>query len=699
MLPIFRYILLTTLVIAALPGNAALKLTSLEKKQIIDSLKTELRHENTPSERISMLTDMYDLSINHSFKDSVGNALYETALKSGDSAAGLDILRHMGNLHIKEDSLLAADIIKAQKFQPSDDRTTTVVFLRMLRNHNGLWYSDEATRTRRIQQLLELVTVNPPADTYDKIVLLHALCLYIGNAAKGDMLVHYLEKLEELIESLPDDNIPLRNAFYVQASIVYRANDNYKKALEIDRRLLGSIAKLEERNAKSGRKYRNYDGNYYLIYTRMLSNYPLLSDEEVEDIYGKIQNLLSTDELAAGTEALSGRAHIYYAMHHQRYDEALQLIYQYKDNYYNKSYLNILYRLMVECARKTGNREALLEALEGYNGILEQTLESRTHEKAQELQIIYDVNELKEQSIKREHQAQKTRTLILLIGTIAMFLLLVVMLFMYQRIRKMASRLKQSNDDLKAEKANLQKAQADLMKARDEAQTANRTKSDFIKNMSTEVEGPLHVINEYTSLLIDCVDTGDKPYLRNFSDKIQFSAELLSNIFSDVLTLAQADNNTLTVHPKKADIKTICENAIATVRHHVNDNVSIGIAPDLPSVPVDTDTHRLTQILYQLLSNAAKFTHEGSITLSYQAYPAVNSVKIIVTDTGIGVPPEEKERIFQRFSKLNHSSQGTGLGLSLAMQLAKLLGGNIELDTSYENGARFILTIPMTIIP
>ena len=697
MRPIFKYILLGALAITTSVGHATPKLTSLEKNHLIDSLKAELTHVRIPSDRIAILTDLYDLSSNATFKDSVGNALFKTALQSGNSEAGLDILRHLGNLHLKEDSLLAADITNAQKFQASDDRTTTIVFLRMLRNHNGLWVSDENMRTKRIQQLLELVTVNPPSDIYDKIVLLHALCLYLGNTAQGDMLVHYMERLEELVESLPKENIPLRNAFYVQASIIYRACDNYKKALEIDRKLLNAIGQLEKRNEELGRKYRNYDGNYYIIYTRMLSNYPLLSDKEVEDLYGKIQALLSTSDVAAGTEALSGRAHIYYAMHHKRYDEALKLIYQYKDNYYNKSYLNILYRLMVECARKTGNRDALLEGLEGYNKILEQSIESKMHEKAQELQIIYDVNELKEQSLKREHEAHKTRTRILLGGTIVMFVLLVIMLFMYQRMRKMASRLKQSNTELKAEKANLQKAQTELVKARDEAQTANRTKSDFIKNMSNEVEGPLHVINEYTNLLIDCVDTGDKPYLRNFSDKIQFSAELLSNIFSDVLTLAQADNNTLTVHPTKTDIKALCDNAITTVRHHVGNNVTIGLAPDMPSIPIDTDAHRLSQILYQLLSNAAKFTREGSITLSYEAYPAINTIKIAITDTGIGIPEKEKERIFQRFSKLDPSSQGAGLGLSLAMQLAKLLGGHIELDTSYDDGARFILTIPMTL--
>ncbi|RXI24462.1 MAG: hypothetical protein C7K11_00595 [Candidatus Amulumruptor caecigallinarius] len=697
MRPTIRHILTITLAFAALYAGGTNGPSASEKQQMIDSIRADLPMARTPAERIRMLTDIFDLSNDTSLKDSIGSVIYDLALQTGDSDAGLDILRHLGNLHVKEDSLLAVDISRAQKFRPTPNRDITVTFLRMLRNHNGLRYADETTRIHRLQQLLEISNANPPSDIYEKIVLLHALCLYIGNTSQGEMLIHYMDKLEELITSLPKESIPLRSAFYTQAAIIYRQNDDYEKGLQIDRQRLECIRLLEQGNAKAGRKYRNYDAHYYVIYTHMLSNYPLLSDEEVEEIYSKIHSLINTNDLAANTEAQSGRAEIYYSMHHKRYGEALRLIYRYKDSSYNRPYLNILYKLMVECGRQTGNKEALLEGLEGYSNILEKTLKTRLQEKTQELQIIYDIHELKEQNLKQEHQADKTRTLMLMTGTAILFIVLVIMVFMYHRMRRLASNLKQSNNDLQTEKANIQKTQSALVKARDEAQAANRTRSDFIRNMSNEVEGPLHVINEYTNLLIDCVDTGDKPYLRDFAEKIQFNSELLMNLFSDVLTLAQADNRTLAVHPKKTDIRTVCDNAITVIRRHVKKNVRIELAPDMPSVQIDTDPQRLSQILYQLLSNAAKFTEEGSIILSYQALPAVNSVKISVTDTGIGINEKNKETIFQRFSKLDSTSQGVGLGLPLALKLAQLLGGHIELDTTYSQGARLILTIPMTI--
>lgn len=489
MQPIIRHILPIVFALTALYAGATTELSAFTKRQMIDSIKADLSKAQTPSERIRLLTDIFDLSNSISLKDSVGSAIYNLALQSGNSDAGLDILRHMGNMHVK-DSLLAIDISRAKRFQTSHDRDMTIAFLCMLRNHNGLWYADEKARLHRLQQLLDMSNANPPDGIYEKIVLLHALCLYIGNTSQGDLLLQYMKKLEELVESLPEEDTPLRNAFYTQAAIIYRLNDNYEKGLQIDRQRLESIKLLEKQHAKAGRKYRNYNGHYYIIYTHMLSNYPLLTDAEVEDIYAKIQALLKSNDLAANTEAQSGRAEIYYAMHHKRYDEALELIYKYKDNYYNRSYLNILYKLMVECGRQTGNKEALLEGLEGYNDILEKTLKTRMQEKAQELQIIYDIHELKEQNLKQEHQANKTRTIMLMTGTIILFVLLVIMFFMYHRMRKLASNLKQRNNELKTEKSNIQKAQTDLVKARDDAQAANRTKSDFIKNMSNEVEGP-----------------------------------------------------------------------------------------------------------------------------------------------------------------------------------------------------------------
>ena len=122
--------------------------------------------------------------------------------------------------------------------------------------------------------------------------------------------------------------------------------------------------------------------------------------------------------------------------------------------------------------------------------------------------------------------------------------------------------------------------------------------------------------------------------------------------------------------------------------------VTLSLDPDAPKIDFFTDPTRLQQILNNLLTNAAKFTSKGSIVLSYAMDKDYQNMIFSVTDTGIGIPPNNKERIFERFFKLDRDSQGAGLGLTISLLLARNLGGDLWLDTTYTTGARFLLSLP-----
>ena len=107
-----------------------------------------------------------------------------------------------------------------------------------------------------------------------------------------------------------------------------------------------------------------------------------------------------------------------------------------------------------------------------------------------------------------------------------------------------------------------------------------------------------------------------------------------------------------------------------------------------------TDPQRVHQILLNLLTNAAKFTPKGSITLAYSVDSEKETVTFSVTDTGIGIKADKKDLIFERFVKLDKETQGAGLGLTISRLLARILGGDVILDTTYTKGARFLLILP-----
>lgn len=670
------------------------KATVLRQDEIADSLTLRLERTTTAADSIAILTDLVDLRPKV-MRDSLCRMIVHTSLISGNQAAGLDALRNMANVHLRSDSLLAGDLELAKLFPESDDKAETITFIRMIRNLNNVRYCTPKQKEEMFRTLLREANVGPGNNVYDNIVMLHALSLFIGEISQGELLSKYLDQLGSLIEGLRPEAYALRNCYYVQAALAYADNEEYKKSIDVDTRLLGVIADMEKGGVGARRKYRDYSGNKYVVYTRLLSNYPLLTNEEVERYYKGAMTMVQTDSLSATTNRVSMRPQIYYAMAHKDYRQAVDLLKKYIDYPYNAQTRRLLLKLMIEAADATDDNEALLYASRQYNEILEETLEQRNQEKYRELQIVYDINKMKADHTRASIEMQHKMTVVAWSAAAILLILLVVSLTLWVHSKKLARSLAGTNDALRDESANLRNSQADLVEARDEAQMANRVKSDFIKNMSGEVAVPLHTIVEYTNLIVDCSDAGMKPYLKRFANLVTLNAELLNTIVNDVLNLSEIDSNTMSVSFKREVLQPLCKAAVESVRHKVNKDVDLQLADGLPELSLRTDSRRLMQILVQLLSNASKFTSQGSITVGYDVDEEAGIVNIYVTDTGIGISPDKADVIFERFVKLDRSSQGVGIGLPIARHIARMLGGDVTLDIGYTGGARFVISLPV----
>lgn len=665
-----------------------------ERERVAERLSVELKSAGNANDSIAILNNLYDLYTG-ARRDSVGKMLLHSALVAGDDAVGLDMIRNMTKGHTKSDSLLEADVANAMKFPESADRDETLAFIGMMKNINRVRFSTDDEKEAYLRALLRDAYVGNQEDIYENIVSLHGICIYLRDYAPGELLSKYLGRLGELINQLPEEAYAIRNSYYVQAALAYAENDEPEKSIATDRKLLEAIDGLERGDIGINRKYRNYDGNRYTVYTRLLSNYKKLDAEEIEKYYKEVMRYVANDSLSATTNRISMRPQIYYAMYKKDYARALDLLKTYINYPYNATARRRLLKMMVEAAEKTGDNDALLIASRNYNEALEQTLDSRAREKYRELQIIYDLSELKAEHARQASDMQRKLTVSAIVLSAVLLVLCVISFLLWRHSRRLANKLTVANAALSAESTNLRQAQADLVKARDDAQLANRIKSDFIKNMSGEVAVPLHAINEYTSLVIDCSEAGVKPYLRQFAELIALNTELLTSIVNDVLNLSEIDSNSVEISMKREPLKALCTAAVDSVRHKVNPGVEISIDESAPEMTIYTDPRRLMQILVQLLSNAAKFTKSGSIKVGFETVEGEDMVRISVTDTGIGVSPENAERIFERFVKLDRSSQGVGIGLPIARHLADLLAGSLTLDTTYSDGARFIVTVPL----
>lgn len=686
------------LIMIILPSTMAAlsNLSNLDRKAEMARLEESLNKATTPQDSIEILNDIFDLKP-RATKDSVGKQIIELSLRSGDSKSGLDAVRNIGNLHIKSDSLIDVCIEKALEFPPSEDRDESVTFLRMLRNTAKVRFSTPAEKDRDFQQIMRQINSEKVKDKYEHIVLLHALCIYIADGTNGNLLSKYMDRLGELVEELRSEAYSIRNCYYVQAALTYSENQELEKSVDYDRKLLKTINDMEAGYVGMGRWYRNYDSNRYVIYTRLLSNFPVLSDKEVEKYYAEAMDIVSRDTTAAHTNAISGVPQIYYAMYKHNYPLALELIDKYIDKPYNVHKRDRLLRYKIEAAEALNDKQALLEASREYNDVLEKALDERVREKYKELQIVYDIQGIKDAYAEHTESMQRRSLIMAYVAVIILLILLAVLAVMWRNKRRLAFSLERANEALRAETENLHRSQDALVLARDEARKASSIKSIFIKNISSEVTVPLHTINEYTNLIIDCSEASYKPYLKPFAELIAMNSELLGTILNDMLSLSEIDSDTLTVICSRQKLEALLEAGVNNVKRHVPDGVEIVVEKHLDEeIFVKADPNRVVQIMLQLLSNALKATPKGMIKISYVVDAASGRVSIYVTDGGHGIAAEHSEKIFERFVKLDHNAPGVGVGLTIARYMARLMNGDLRLDTSYTgNGARFMLTLPL----
>lgn len=234
-----------------------------------------------------------------------------------------------------------------------------------------------------------------------------------------------------------------------------------------------------------------------------------------------------------------------------------------------------------------------------------------------------------------------------------------------------------------------------LKKEKDKAEKSERIKSLFFQNMNHEIRSPLNAIIGFNDVLNSEDAIGMTVQQKSdYIDMIETNSNLLLKLVADVLDLSNFEGGTYQLTPANVDIKHLCHTVLESVRGRQAENVTLCLQgiPD-KSYILHTDAQRLQQVLTNYLTNACKYTEEGSITLSYEVLPDI--VRFAVTDTGCGVKAEDSDKIFERFHMLDKSKRGIGLGLHICRIIADLFHGRAYVDTSYSKGARFVFDHPL----
>ena len=286
------------------------------------------------------------------------------------------------------------------------------------------------------------------------------------------------------------------------------------------------------------------------------------------------------------------------------------------------------------------------------------------------LRARHDVDKLELANKKMELEAAHSRTKLLVMGGGLVLLLLVCCSLGYISYSR--------------HKYGLQ-----LKQAKDKAEDADRLKSAFLANMNHEIRTPLNAIVGFSQVL---VDEEDRETRQEFADIIQNNNELLQRLIADVLDLSKIESNSMPLIYKDQDIPTLMKEIYSMILLRMHEGVELELY-DCEELVMETDRNRLTQILTNLLTNAIKYTQEGSIRFGYKR--SALSVEFFVQDSGEGIPEDKIDTIFSRFVQLDNWSKGVGLGLAICQGLVEQMGGNIRVTSRVGEGSVFYVTLPL----
>jgi signal transduction histidine kinase len=243
-------------------------------------------------------------------------------------------------------------------------------------------------------------------------------------------------------------------------------------------------------------------------------------------------------------------------------------------------------------------------------------------------------------------------------------------------------------------------------RARGQAEAGSRAKSRFLATMSHELRTPLNAIIGYSELMIEHPTRFGTGNAQEPLQRIHKAGRHLLDLINELLDLAKIEAGKITLMYEEVDVRALVEDVVATARSLAEQNhnlLSVACPSGLP--PLRTDRKRLTQVLFNLLSNACKFTHEGRVTLAVQ--PGTRNepahIEFSVSDTGIGMTSDQISRLFQDFAQADATTEqrfgGTGLGLAISRRLCQMMGGELSAKSQFGKGSTFTARLPLTSRP
>ncbi|MDE7388588.1 MAG: hypothetical protein K2M97_04975 [Muribaculaceae bacterium] len=515
-----------------------------------EKMQARLAEVKLPSDSIEVLFNIYDLS-SESEADSVGRIIYNTAVAHGYHADALDIIRDIAQRHEEDSTVLVMLRDELKRFPPSDLQKETLVFVKIYLSYVQMGLTPETELKEKVVRFINRYDSNLE-DPYERLMQQFRQCIFISQETQGELLTQYLERLEHQLQSMPTQSDKLTARLYRQKAYSYTINDEPRLAVEADRKLMEIYDRSEQTSALQGRPYRNMDYMRYNSLRRMLRNYRALTPDEADSIYTQIEHLAAENPSIARQLQKNPRPRAYMNMAKGNYEEAIMPLYKLsiKGDVEDHMDQRQMLKALITAAQATGHKQILLEASIEYAKQMQTYMDSKLSEIIRELQIIYDVEDLQNDSVATELAYQMSvgerhSTIINIVIWIAVGLLVIlaVLYMLLRRYHTLSHKLSDSNARLLKRHQELVEGTNELRAAIDEARKAENDKSVFIRYISSTLLLPLQSMMEYSRRIINAAGSDAKPFLNRFSGIMDENSEALRRIADRLRTLSHEEDN------------------------------------------------------------------------------------------------------------------------------------------------------------
>ena len=329
-----------------------------------------------------------------------------------------------------------------------------------------------------------------------------------------------------------------------------------------------------------------------------------------------------------------------------------------------------------------GNKERAIKEV-AYRRDLRDSLNSdMMFESINEINAEMGLQRMKEEALEKEKKATKRQNLLLSIALIMVVAALGLVISRNLMRRHYQKKLMKQNKELEV--------------ALSRAEESDRMKDSFIKHVSHEIRTPLNIITGYTQIINNPeYDLTEEERSRMLSD-ISKNTQEITYIVNELLEVAE--NESREYYPKEdiLHVNSFFYKLLHDCEMYNTNHLTLHYSSTVDNnFTIKTNRRVLEKVIIQLMMNALKFTPEGTVTMDIQPSSNDDMLRVMITDTGIGIPEEHRDHIFERFYKVDTFKSGFGLGLTISRKLAVLLGGSLVLDNEYRNGSRFVLYLPI----